>query len=239
VRLFAKTRSTAVVDLLGSGVVQSVFHGAVNIRVGDRLVSVVAPSTGGVPNGIVLARELDLRWLVGAGDVVVCEPTALRFKNVLVDLRYAARWSPRLTLRGAFAPWSTVAPLCKQVRHDEAWTERPLRVDRLVGLGDGLTPAGDDLLVGYSAALRVTGHLRAQEVAEVAASIAPGRTTDLAAMFLDHAARAEYSQRIHTLMDRLVAGPTAADIAAALNWGASSGAATLLGALLGGYAPGD
>src|SRR5215470_9572564 len=103
------------------------------------------------------------------------------------------------------ATWSDLAPLVKPLHLDEPWLEPPLRPDALVGLGDGLTPAGDDVLVGYSAALRVTGHPRAQAFAGQAARIAPGRTTDVALMFLQHAAHGDYSQRIHTLMERLVA----------------------------------
>jgi hypothetical protein len=238
VLVFARQISTAVVDRVGVGVVHSAFRGAVNVRMAEGLLSVVVPATGRVPNGIVLARDYDLGGLISAGEAVRFEPRTLRVGNVLVDLRYAERWSPVLEARGSFAPWSDVAPLVGEVRLDEPWM-RPLCVDKLVGLGDGLTPDGDDILVGYSAALRATGHPRAQQVADAAAAIAPGRTTDIALMFHQHAARGEYSERIHVLIERLIAGPSARDIQATLDWGASSGAATLLGALLGGYAPSD
>ena len=105
----------------------------------------------------------------------------------------------------------------------------------LVGLGHGLTPSGDDVLIGFSAALRVREHPFATLVASAAADAAPGRTTDVAAMFHAYAARGEYSQRIATVLERLLAGPSSEDIQTALAWGASSGADCLLGVLLGAY----
>jgi hypothetical protein len=102
----------------------------------------------------------------------------------------------------------------------------------LVGLGAGLTPSGDDFLVGFSAALRLTGHPLADVVARAGAE---GCTTDLAAMFHHYAARGEYSQRIHSLLLRLVLGMTADDLAEALAWGATSGADCLFGVVCGAY----
>jgi hypothetical protein len=97
----------------------------------------------------------------------------------------------------------------------------------LVGLGDGLTPSGDDLLVGFSAGLRATADPLAERFARGCADLARGRTTLVAQMFLDHAARGAYSERVQ----RLVSGsPTDARA-----WGASSGADTLLGILLASY----
>lgn len=66
----------------------------------------------------------------------------------------------------------------------------------LLGLGPGLTPSGDDVLCGFLLALR---HLAAEPAltrgatglgARVAAH-APGRTTDLSAALLGHAARGD------------------------------------------------
>ena len=97
----------------------------------------------------------------------------------------------------------------------------------LVGLGDGLTPSGDDLLVGFSAGLRATAHPLAEPFALGCAGLARGRTTLIAQTFLEHAAHGAYSERVQ----RLVSG-LATDIP---GWGASSGADTLLGLLIAGY----
>jgi hypothetical protein len=69
-------------------------------------------------------------------------------------------------------------------------TGQPLEraVDRLIGLGPGLTPAGDDVLAGVLVALAVTG----DEVTRgrLAAAVLPRthRTTVVSAGFLRHAA---------------------------------------------------
>jgi hypothetical protein len=124
----------------------------------------------------------------------------------------------------------------------------------LIGLGEGLTPSGDDLLVGFSAVLRAVASPLDPGLAQACARLARGRTTRVAEVFLTHAGRGEYSARIHGLVralgaerhaPRVAGGPSAEPLAAgrvsladaftlALGWGASSGADTLLGVLLGG-----
>jgi hypothetical protein len=138
----------------------------------------------------------------------------------------------------------------------------------LIGLGEGLTPSGDDLLVGFSAGLRAIGSPLDPGLAQACAQLARGRTTRIAETFLVHAARGEYSARLHRLVHALSAEPQAEPLARrasaeqsargaasaeppqvpplaggpslsdelsdVLGWGASSGADTLLGLLLGG-----
>ncbi|MGC0416082.1 DUF2877 domain-containing protein [Embleya sp. AB8] len=65
---------------------------------------------------------------------------------------------------------------------------------RLIGLGPGLTPSGDDALCGFLLALRhldpgPNGARRAAALGERIAAYAPGRTTDLSAALLGHAGR--------------------------------------------------
>ena len=106
----------------------------------------------------------------------------------------------------------------------------------LIGLGDGLTPSGDDFIVGLCAALRVAGHPCAEAFAAGCVRSARGRTTLVAETFLMHAARGEYSERVHTLLDAFFhSSPDALpnQVAEALGWGYSSGADLLLGVLLG------
>lgn len=87
-------------------------------------------------------------------------------------------------------------------------------VRRLAGCGEGLTPSGDDLLLGFVAGLVLFRHSRglARHIAESAAR----RTTALSATLLRHAARGEVPEPVHALLERGDAGPLG-------RWGASSG----------------
>jgi hypothetical protein len=105
----------------------------------------------------------------------------------------------------------------------------------LIGLGPGLTPSGDDALVGIEAALHAVDSPSAGFLA-LALDDVEDRTTALAATLLRHAAAGEFAERLHTLLagllgsdDRTIA--TAIDRAAA--WGATSGTDCLLGVLIG------
>jgi len=108
--------------------------------------------------------------------------------------------------------------------------------DALVGLGEGLTPSGDDLLVGLTAALRATGHPMAGSLSRHAAFRAVDSTTDVARVALEHAARGDYPERLHDVLEAVAHGDDASlrvQVERALSWGASSGADALLGILIG------
>lgn len=99
----------------------------------------------------------------------------------------------------------------------------------LAGLGSGLTPAGDDYLVGVMAALWFTGQTAGLAGLAQAAS---RRTTALSAAFLRAAARGEFLQPWHRLAPALWAGDAVAVAEAAgqlVQIGASSGRDALAG----------
>jgi hypothetical protein len=110
---------------------------------------------------------------------------------------------------------------------------------RLVGLGPGLTPAGDDFLTGYLAALWSRAGSRQWHAATLAAALAPflARTHAISRQMLDDAANGRFAQ---ALVDVIIALSGAGDIdaaaARALACGHSSGADALCG-LMFGYAP--
>lgn len=103
---------------------------------------------------------------------------------------------------------------------------------RLVGLGPGLTPSGDDVLCGFLLALR---HLGGRPLA--APVHHAGRTTQLSAALLDHAARGDGCDPLVRLLDA-VAGHTSvpAALAVLLAVGHTSGADLALGVLAGAHA---
>jgi hypothetical protein len=106
---------------------------------------------------------------------------------------------------------------------------------RLIGLGPGLTPSGDDVLVGIEAALHALARPSAGFLASAMIDVEE-RTTALAATLLRHAAAGEFAERLHILLAALLGSddetiPAAIHRAAA--WGATSGSDCLLGVLIG------
>jgi len=106
---------------------------------------------------------------------------------------------------------------------------------RLVGLGPGLTPSGDDALVGIEAALHALARPSAGFLT-LARGDAEVRTTALAATLLRHAGAGEFAERLHSLLAALLGSDDEAIPAAidrAIAWGATSGTDCLLGVLIG------
>ena len=105
----------------------------------------------------------------------------------------------------------------------------------LIGLGPGLTPSGDDVLVGIEAALHALPQRSAGFLA-LAVDDVEGRTSELAATLLRHAGAGEFAERLHTLLAALL-GPDDEAIPAAIDravaWGATSGTDCLFGVLVG------
>jgi hypothetical protein len=120
----------------------------------------------------------------------------------------------------------------------------------LVGLGAGLTPSGDDFLVGFLAGAVASGHDAASALSsELARAATLAQTTDVAASFLRHAARNEFSASVQGVARALLLQQQDVENQAArpgakfsaveretgrlLSFGATSGADCLLGVLSG------
>ncbi len=112
---------------------------------------------------------------------------------------------------------------------------------KLIGLGDGVTPAGDDCLVGHLCGLWAGVHGRAgriafaEELGRRVAALAP-RTHRVSRAYLEAAAVGEASQKLARLAMSIARGDEAdarGAAAAAIAVGHSSGACMVLGLLLG------
>lgn len=103
----------------------------------------------------------------------------------------------------------------------------------LAGLGQGLTPSGDDFLMGaVYAAWIIHPHEVAECIVKEIAKVATPMTTSLSAAWLRAAARGEAGILWHKLFDALISGnETAVDARASniLSIGATSGADALAG----------
>ncbi len=242
--------------------VHGVYRSAINLASDDGVfVTIAVERLGGLPHGILVRDPGDFRSLgilagmtafLGGGRVTV--GPALD-----IELAGARPWSatlPRLDVR----PWPDRASLV----HNLASAQRPRAgldaapgaraalddlgaaiakgdrpgvvhaANRLIGLGPGLTPSGDDALAGVEAALHAASHPLAGSVAGVLHEL-DRRTTTVSAAMLRHAVRGEAPERIHRLLAAAL-GPTTMGLAEAIRdavaWGATSGADTLAGVLV-------
>lgn len=95
---------------------------------------------------------------------------------------------------------------------DENYAEVTRGVMALAGLGPGLTPAGDDFLVGVLAALHATAQVAPGKeqppLPQLIATTAAAQTTRLSATWLQHAGAGHFSQRWHALILALNSGKT-------------------------------
>lgn len=103
-RRFAATRISQAIEadlrVPGlNGTVEGVHRSAVNIRWGNRLVTVAHESMGGLPNGILIDPPIALDQIgIALGMPVQCDGIALRVPgaSMVVFLPGAASWSPAL-----------------------------------------------------------------------------------------------------------------------------------------------
>jgi hypothetical protein len=210
----------------------------------------------------------DLRRLFQVGETLRWVGGALQSRRVALYLERAAVWQP--LPRRAFLPRAgidanlavaarrlaqcrsarssvidrcgaeIVAALSRATRgldHDDA-----VRLaEELVGWGEGLTPAGDDFLVGWLAALERFAHDARrlaffEAVGAALVGLAP-RTTPIAAQFLQLAAQRHHGEVVDTLLDALLCGHRGdlmeQALENALAVGATSGADLVSGVLAG------
>ena len=249
--------STAVAPLLGrpaTGVVVASFPAAVYVRLdGGRVLAVVASDGLRLPNALVLAassREAPFAQ-VRAGDPAAVTGGAL----VLAGLRCrpVRAWAPRERTGGTLqadavdaldallsaAPPVHTGEVARRLRAATTRLGDALRgrddlagaADALVGLGPGLTPAGDDVLAGVLVTHVHLGHRLDALTAQVVRRA--GATTALSAELLRHAGEGRAAPPVLGLLDALVgARPVRPALLALLAVGSTSGADTATGVLL-------
>ena len=124
--------------------------------------------------------------------------------------------------------------------HDGRISDIVQGTELLAGLGVGLTPAGDDFLLGFMARLWLEPALlptvwTALDLCQTIARTAGPRTTRLSHTWLDHAARGQFAESWHDLAAALITN-SLANIQHAtnriLNTGATSGRDAMAGFLL-------
>jgi len=252
-----------------AGRVHSVFARACNIEWRDTLLTLCTAGGAPGPAVLLLAKggPADLRALVDAGERVQGDGRWLRTDRVELDGSDAAVWHPpaprplqpprqlaanlgRLRMRlgaqrgtlpsivdgDAAACVAALAEACRALDAVAAVGH----VQRLVGWGEGLTPAGDDVLLGVLAGLDTAafddaGRADFRRALRDAIAAQTGRTTLISACQLRLAAGGHHAEPLLRMRDALLSDddPERVDaaIAHALAIGATSGAAALAGLL--------
>lgn len=248
----------SVIDLRTprTGQVHSVFKHAVNLEIGDELWTVTARGGHDAAftvrlSDAVLPGDLGLR----ARDPVCVRSRHLRIGTSVIDARTAARWVPRkydvdpsglrrwsaeLEMAARHVAWAGSWPLADTVIEALAsgcGSELADAVRRTTGRGPGLTPSGDDVLVGVLAVLTAPGVAAACQrfAARLRAALAPTlpTTSEISRALLGQASQGQVSRPVWELASVLLSGGAAAPFAQAsadvLSTGATSGGDTCAG----------
>lgn len=237
---------------------------------GIGLLTLCTSALPDAPTSLRLApgADADLRALFRVGEPVSGGGDAWRVGTAQLDLRVARLWQPaacavHLATDRLRANWRRAELHLAQPQHPQSVLHaaaapvvaaltlacRDLDIGaaashaaRLIGWGEGLTPSGDDFLVGLLAALRALAHDETRRSAfwvALAAHIASQvqRTTPIAAHYLRLAAGGHFGEPLLRLRDALLTQADAWRVDAALQHalavGATSGADMLAGFLAG------
>jgi hypothetical protein len=241
------------------GHVHTVFDRSCNlINDQQDIITVALPEIGNGPFSILVEAPAHLFSRFLSGQPVRSNQHHLWIGPWEIDLAASKVWDPQLplgsgppeinpTLAGIIASyrhWSATAhdrslagrvvislkqAARKLTEAIQAGTDVAEAAKRLAGLGAGLTPSGDDYLVGVMAALELA---RKAELSQTIASAAIPRTTLLSGAFLKAAAEGYFSERWHDLASALLQGDRAGVIKGCKeisSWGATSGRDALAG----------
>lgn len=182
------------------------------------------------------------QWSASLPATAACNPGRALRRRVGTARALAGAAAPR----GGFAPLlgdgridgdfaaaarPRVAALAAAVQNSQVATAAEA-ASSLIGLGPGLTPSGDDLLVGLLAGLEAAGYPLRSALATSIARHARDRTTRIGAAVLANAARGQFAERLHDVIVAVArpdAGGLPRAIERAMAYGATSGADTLVG----------
>lgn len=213
------------------------FPAALYLDAGGELVAVLTRDAVRIPCGLVLPVRSTERSLAAAAGPAHVGDGEIAVGSVIVRAgRVVSRVVPALAPPAASVVDKAhqrvpVAAGIDQADADALAAAPRVAAAALVGRGEGLTPAGDDVLAGFLVAAHAY-RLPAPDARAVAAG-SRGRTTRLSAALLRHAVAGE---SVPELTDLLLALDGRHDVPAAtdalLRIGHSSGTALAMGALV-------
>ena len=236
-----------------TGVVHSSFERAVNLTVDGELWTVLCATRPDSPFGIRLTQK-DVKFDAKAGDHVNVRAGFVGIGRLILDCRTAPRWAPTRWARPAtglaarltavedavrLRAWHESAGIAWEVteamRGSDAEVARAVR--RTVGRGPGLTPAGDDVLVGILALLTsgAAGAAGERTTSQLVSAVAPllSTTSDVSRHLLHQAMRGLPGRALHDLGRALMEGAPHSVLVDAieqvLDTGCTSGADACMG----------
>jgi hypothetical protein len=244
-------------DLRGTrtGRVLAVFDQAINLVIDAEMWTIFADPRRMSPYSICLAGPDWRRIAVTAGATATVHGGLLMIGGRGIDCRDAPRWSPSLwpcpagglaqrlrfvMERARARAWEGTETLLTRLLDEldngtEAIADQTLA--RIMGRGPGLTPSGDDLIVGVFGALHLSpcirdGAAQARRLTEAMLPLLP-TTPDISRQLLAQAAAGHVSRPLHDLGRALHAPGNPDRLSAALDLaldvGATSGADACLG----------
>jgi hypothetical protein len=241
----ARTRGHLVVVDGFRGVVTATFPSAVYVAPtrGDLLV-VHDARHGPTPTSLLVDSGTTLR--VAPGAAVFGRAHHLLVGDTVLDVRTAQVWSPPTAPRSgvsaaparpsdAHVDVDLVEALVDALRPSPDAVRVQDALGRLVGRGIGLTPSGDDAIVGILAMLHrcAPPTVAAGPLDTLSGALTPmlDRTTVISAHFLRLALRGEFGERLVSVVDACCtpSGPDPAAVDRLLATGATSGADALAG----------
>ena len=254
-----------------SGHVHSVFAQSCNWACDDTLLTLSTARAGNGPTTLRLnpGAPGDLRVLFNPGERVDGRQGRVQTVGNEISLMHAGVWQPA-EVDHFVPPALAAANLCRageslarrRCTHSSIIGREAVpivtalqgaclaldiaqatqQVDTLIGWGEGLTPAGDDFLVGLMAGLDALPQQdeqrrRFRDALAAHLRVPPHRTTPIAVHYLQLAASGHYSEPLLSLRNALIGAEHAdkldAALQAALTIGATSGADTVSGLLAG------
>ncbi len=219
-----------------------IFNEVVNL-VNDRddLISLAAPSVGAGPFTMLIAGDFSPYFDIGKPVFIDSQAETLICGRLVLDTRLAPVWQPCpdwqrvkdlsfASLPLANLPSIEIEIHLQQLLRGVARGDKVMcraGASRLAGRGGGLTPAGDDVLMGVLYALWVWYPRR--EWIELIMETAVAQTTTLSAAFLRAAAAGEATYHWHNLVNSNSENGRVNAVAQILSIGHTSGADAWVG----------
>lgn len=217
------------------------------------ILSVVTPQIGNGPFNLVIEDDVLFSNQTSLESLVSIFPTQLHLGNLTIATADAKLWSPRPNWEALHAlkdnirseltvlpipkyqpspPFSLLTTFCAALANANISAALPI-TRQLAGLGQGLTPAGDDFIVGAVLAAWIihppeTARFLAGEITNIAASL----TTSLSAAWLRSAGKGGAGVLWHNFFNALTTNDSSAielRITELLSVGHTSGADAFAG----------